>query len=66
MVSTDGSPDSTNQLLQRNAIASGFSVLCGLIGIVDALMSFGEERRCLHDRVANTKVVKVTATDRAR
>jgi uncharacterized RDD family membrane protein YckC len=28
-----------------------------LYGLVDSLMIFGEERRCLHDRIAGTRVV---------
>jgi uncharacterized RDD family membrane protein YckC len=28
-----------------------------LIGLVDAVMIFGQDRRCLHDRIAGTKVV---------
>lgn len=31
-----------------------------LIGLVDALMIFGAERRCLHDRIANTQVIDVS------
>ena len=29
-----------------------------LVGLVDSLMIFGEGRRCLHDRIANTRVLK--------
>jgi uncharacterized RDD family membrane protein YckC len=29
----------------------------GLIGLVNALMIFGEERRCLHDHIAGTRVI---------
>ncbi len=31
--------------------------LGGIIGLVDVLMIFGNERLCLHDHIANTKVV---------
>lgn len=38
--------------------AMGFiPLLGGLIGLIDALMIFGEERRCLHDLFADTIVV---------
>lgn len=30
----------------------------GLISLVGILMIFGQERRCLHDRIAGTKVIK--------
>jgi uncharacterized RDD family membrane protein YckC len=29
----------------------------GVYGLVDALMIFGDQRRCLHDRIAGTRVV---------
>ncbi|MFT4937863.1 MAG: putative RDD family membrane protein YckC [Paraglaciecola sp.] len=31
----------------------------GFVGLVDVLFIFGKEQRCLHDRLADTKVVKV-------
>jgi len=31
----------------------------GCLGLVDALLIFGNEKRCLHDYVANTKVIEV-------
>lgn len=31
-----------------------------LIGIVNVLFIFGQDRRCLHDRLAGTKVIEVT------
>jgi hypothetical protein len=32
--------------------------LCGLVGLVDALMIFGDEQRCLHDYLADSIVVE--------
>ena len=32
----------------------------GLIGIVNVLFIFGKDRRCLHDRLAGTKVIEAT------
>jgi hypothetical protein len=29
------------------------------VGLVDALMIFGEDHRCLHDRIAGTRVISV-------
>jgi uncharacterized RDD family membrane protein YckC len=38
-------------------------ITCGLLGwvvsLVDSVMIFGHERRCLHDRIADTKVIKL-------
>jgi uncharacterized RDD family membrane protein YckC len=34
-------------------------VLGALFGLVDALFIFGEERRCIHDLIAGTRVVRV-------
>jgi uncharacterized RDD family membrane protein YckC len=31
--------------------------ICGLFSLVDACWIFGEERRCVHDLIANTRVV---------
>ncbi len=31
----------------------------GIFGLVNALFIFGAERRCLHDRLAGTRVVDV-------
>lgn len=33
-------------------------VFGSVVGLVDALMIFGEGRRCLHDRIAGTRVLK--------
>lgn len=39
---------------------AGFIPYIGaFIGLIDALMIFGDERRCLHDQIAGTKVVVV-------
>ena len=34
-------------------------VLGGLFGLANPLFIFGEERRCLHDRIAGTRVINV-------
>lgn len=61
VVRTDGSRASLGRILVlRNLIPGGLSSLCGLFGLVDALLIFGEERRCLHDILADTKVIKVS------
>ena len=35
-------------------------IIGALIGIVNVLFIFGQDRRCLHDRLAGTKVIEVT------
>jgi uncharacterized RDD family membrane protein YckC len=47
-------------VLLRSWVMQGLTwipVLGGLLGLVDVLMIFGSQRRCLHDRLAGTKVV---------
>lgn len=41
------------------SVAAAFGVIGSLIILVDVLLIFGEGRRCLHDRLASTKVVRV-------
>jgi uncharacterized RDD family membrane protein YckC len=33
-------------------------ILGPIVGLVDLLMIFGDEQRCLHDRIADTLVVR--------
>lgn len=62
VVRLDGSRVSLGRiLLLRNLVPGLLGSLCGLVSLIDALMIFGEERRCLHDLLADTKVVKVTS-----
>lgn len=39
-------------------ILSNIPIFGALVGIVDTLMIFGQEQRCLHDLIANTIVVQ--------
>lgn len=39
-------------------LASQIPILGNLVGIVDALFIFREDRRCVHDYIASTKVVQ--------
>jgi hypothetical protein len=41
------------------SVASLVPGVGGLLNLIDVLMIFGSERRCLHDRIAATKVVRV-------
>jgi uncharacterized RDD family membrane protein YckC len=61
IVRTDGDRASLSRIFFLRALPIG---LLGLIpyagrfiGLVDALMIFGQEKRCLHDRIADTIVI---------
>jgi uncharacterized RDD family membrane protein YckC len=61
IVRLDGSPCGfVHGVLLRQwamAIIAQIPIVGGIASIVDPLMIFGEERRCLHDQIAGTKVV---------
>jgi uncharacterized RDD family membrane protein YckC len=61
VVRTDGSPIDIGRLILLRNLVPGFINLstCGLFGLVDALIIFTAERRCLHDHIADTKVTVV-------
>ena len=67
VVRADGSPASLGRILfLRNVIPvfAGFS--CGFFHLADALFIFNEDRCCLHDKMADTIVVKVDGTPASR
>ena len=39
-------------------LVSQIPILGGVVGLVNALLIFGKERRCLHDYIASTRVVE--------
>ncbi len=47
-------------LLMRNLLVHVIAQLCGLVGLVDALMIYGDQQRCLHDHLADSMVVVAT------
>lgn len=52
-------------VLLREWILFGFQmipILGRIVGLADAVMIFGNDRRCLHDQIAGTKVVLVLRT----
>lgn len=64
MVRTDNSPVDVGRwiglrTLLPNALSSA---TFGLFGLLDICFIFGEKRQCLHDMLADTKVVEVLAT----
>jgi uncharacterized RDD family membrane protein YckC len=59
IVRLDGSlPGFVNGVLLRSWVLHALNSVCGFVGLIDALMIFGEESRCLHDQIAGTKVIK--------
>jgi uncharacterized RDD family membrane protein YckC len=58
VVRTDGSPVSLGRLIGLRNVVNGVLGVVPLYGIVDMLFIFGESRRCLHDKIADTIVVK--------
>jgi len=62
VVRKDGSPASLARLFWLRNVVSLLPTLLAEVGIVyeliDALMIYGESRRCLHDRIADTIVIK--------
>lgn len=63
VVRSDGSPvELWRIILLRNVALQVAAQLCGFVGIIDALMIFGDEMRCLHDLIADTVVVDVSST----
>ncbi len=63
MVRLDGSTLTLGRWLTHRTLpfylVSQIPVVGGFFGLIDALFIFGQEKRCLHDLVADTKVVKV-------
>ncbi|HWB75330.1 MAG TPA: RDD family protein [Nannocystaceae bacterium] len=59
----DGEPPSIAHTLGLRYLPTTIAAALGVIGSVivlfDALLIFSSDRRCLHDRIASTKVVKV-------
>jgi uncharacterized RDD family membrane protein YckC len=59
VVRADGSPVGLLRLILLRNVANSLLGLIPFYGLVDALMIFGERRQCIHDRLADTLVVKV-------
>ena len=58
VVRTDGSPVSLGRLIGLRTIVNMLLGIIPFYGIIDPLFIFGESRRCLHDKLADTIVVK--------
>jgi uncharacterized RDD family membrane protein YckC len=58
VVRTDGSPITLARIFfLRNLVNAALSII-PLYGFIDLLFIFGEQRQCLHDKIADTIVVK--------
>lgn len=65
VVRTDGSPiELWRLLLMRNLVMSVLGNACGLISLIDALMIFSQDQRCLHDYLADSIVIDVGPAER--
>jgi uncharacterized RDD family membrane protein YckC len=58
VVRRDGSRASVSRLIWLRNVVNGVLGLIPLYGLIDALFIFGESRRCLHDHIADTIVIK--------
>jgi uncharacterized RDD family membrane protein YckC len=61
IVRTDGSPASLGRIVGLRYIVNGIPgaipVVGGIYSLVDILFIFRDDRRCIHDMIADTKVV---------
>ena len=58
VVRTDGSPISLGRIFWLRNVVNGLLGIIPLYQLVDWLFIFGEPRQCLHDKLADTIVVK--------
>jgi uncharacterized RDD family membrane protein YckC len=58
VVRTDGSPASLGRLIWLRNVVNGLISIVPLYGIIDALFIFAETRQCLHDKIADTVVIR--------
>jgi uncharacterized RDD family membrane protein YckC len=58
VVRTDGSPISLGRIFWLRNFVNGLLGLIPFYGLIDALLIFGETRQCIHDKLADTIVIK--------
>jgi uncharacterized RDD family membrane protein YckC len=58
VVRSDGSPASVGRIFWLRNIVNGALGIIPLYGLVEVLFIFGESQQCLHDKIADTIVVK--------
>ena len=58
VVRTDGSPISLGRLFWLRNVVNGLISIVPIYGFIEVLFIFGESRQCLHDKIADTIVVR--------
>jgi uncharacterized RDD family membrane protein YckC len=58
MVRRDGSPVSASRVIWLRNVVNTIIGIIPLYGFIDVLFIFGEARRCVHDHLADTIVIK--------
>ncbi len=58
VVRSDGSPVSVGRIFWLRNVVNGLLGIIPLYGLVELLFIFGEAQQCLHDKIADTIVVK--------
>ena len=58
VVRTDGSPASLGRIFWLRNFVNGLLGLIPFYGAIDALLIFSEQRQCIHDKLADTIVIK--------
>jgi uncharacterized RDD family membrane protein YckC len=58
VVRTDGSRASLGRIFWLRNVVNGLLSIIPLYGLIDVLVIFGESRQCVHDKIADTIVVK--------
>jgi uncharacterized RDD family membrane protein YckC len=58
VVRTDGSKASLGRIFWLRNVVNGLLGIIPLYGLIDALVIFGEPRQCIHDKIADTIVVR--------
>jgi uncharacterized RDD family membrane protein YckC len=58
VVRSDGSPATVARIFWLRNVVNGLIGFVPLYGLIDHLFIFGEDRQCLHDKLADTIVIK--------
>ena len=58
VVRSDGSPASLGRIFWLRNVVNGLLGIIPFYGLIDVLFIFGMQRQCLHDKIADTIVVK--------
>jgi len=62
IVGEDGGPvDFVRGVILRNWVMVAANMFCSMASLIDALFIFGDERQCLHDKLAKTIVVNASS-----